>query len=349
MGLWDELDAVPQVHMQGGVVCLNGRRRLTVDFAPDSFGPFGPRWLSQPGLLEMLIEAGGHYPGFDFRRRASVNALIREGDRFVGIRGKGPEGDFEVRADLVIGADGRTSIIRRRAELPEHTARTPMDIVWLKLPPLASLRDSPRLTACLGRGHLLVAAPVYDDMLQLGWIIEKGRFGDLSARGIPACLDDMAALAPPDLAEHIRRHRDDAVQPFLLATASDRVTEWTRPGLLVIGDAAHTMSPVGAQGLNIAIRDAVVAANHLVPVLAGEPAPAAVDAATKAIEAERAPEAIEVQRLQAKPPVVVLRDLWWSHAVLQLVIGAVGLLPAGLLARGFRRIGSGTTEVKLHV
>ena len=95
---------------------------------------------------------------------------------------------------------------------------------------------------------------------------------------------------------------------------SDRVSEWTRPGLLVIGDAAHTMSPVGAQGLNIAIRDAVVAANHLVPVLAAGDDPQAIDRATAAVEAERVPEVSTIQRFQAIPPRIFFRTAWWARA-----------------------------------
>ena len=83
--------------------------------------------------------------------------------------------------------------------------------------------------------------------MQIGWIIAKGKYGELCERGISELLDRMAAHASPDFAEHLRRHRNDAVQPFLLSVVSDRVAHWSRPGLLLIGDAAHTMSPVGAQ------------------------------------------------------------------------------------------------------
>jgi 2-polyprenyl-6-methoxyphenol hydroxylase-like FAD-dependent oxidoreductase len=141
------------------------------------------------------------------------------------------------------------------------------------------------------------------------------------------------------------------VQPFLLNTVSDRVTHWSRPGVLLIGDAAHTMSPVGAQGLNVAIRDAIVAANHLVPVFErGGASQADIDDASVRIEQERVPEIVEIQRLQAVPPRVVLRDTWWTRLALVLV---PRLLRSNFTAprRGtlIQRIAFGVTEVKLTV
>jgi len=186
--------------------------------------------------------------------------------------------------------------------------------------------------------------------MQVAWIIAKGTIGEIRERGMPECLERMASHVSPDLAEHLRRHRDDAAQPFLLSTVSDRVREWTRPGLLVIGDAAHTMSPVGAQGLNIAIRDAVVAANHLVPVLLDGSTAAAIDAATKRIQMDRVPEVSRIQRLQALPPRVFLRDTWWSRLALRtfpLVLGsAVALAPGAALVR---RMARGVDDLRLTV
>jgi 2-polyprenyl-6-methoxyphenol hydroxylase-like FAD-dependent oxidoreductase len=140
------------------------------------------------------------------------------------------------------------------------------------------------------------------------------------------------------------------VWPFLLSTVSDRVTEWSRPGLLVIGDAAHTMSPVGAQGINIALRDAIVAANHLVPALRGGADPLAIDAASRAVQAERVPEVEAIQRLQARAPRIVLNDAWWAQLVLRVL--PLLLRPgAGEAARSglFRRFAFGVTDVKLTV
>jgi 2-polyprenyl-6-methoxyphenol hydroxylase-like FAD-dependent oxidoreductase len=213
---------------------------------------------------------------------------------------------------------------------------------------LPELAEDPAFRVYFGNGHLLIAAPVYDGTLQMAWIIRKGTYHEVRERGMPACFDEMANHVSPDLAAHLRRHREDAIEPFLLSTVSDRVHGWCRPGLLVIGDAAHTMSPVGAQGINIAIRDAVVAANHLVPVLTKGSAPEAIDAAARAAEAERLPEVQRVQRVQALPPRIILRDTWWSRAALSTLTRLPGLgLTSGRSAAVFRRFAFGLTDVRV--
>jgi 2-polyprenyl-6-methoxyphenol hydroxylase-like FAD-dependent oxidoreductase len=350
MGLWDELESVPQVRFASALVYVNGQLRVRLPVDGADFEPFGIRWVSQPGLLEMLVEQAGRHPGFRLERGASVGALVEEHGRIVGVEARIGGVARELRADLVIGADGRGSVVRRRAELAVTEDPTPMDIVWCRMPMLPGIEEVPTLRLYVGGGHLLICAPTYDDRLQLGWVIRKGAYRHVKDAGIPACLDEMARQVSPDLAAHLRRHRDDAIDTFLLSTVSDRVREWTRPGLLVIGDAAHTMSPVGAQGINVAIRDAVVAANHLVPVLTKQGDGDALDAAARAVQAEREPEVRQIQRLQAIPPPVLLHDSWWSQAILAVLPRIAGsrLLAAPRRA-GFRRFASGITDVRLSV
>ena len=350
MGLWEALQTVPQVDLRGGDLYVNGQEVVRLSFADEGFGPSGPRWMSQPGLLEMLVTECAKHPGFRFLRGTAARGLVREDGRFVGVAARGDAGDVEIRADLVVGADGRTSLLRRRGGFRVRTDPTPMDIVWCKVPMLREMADPPRLRAYAGRGHLLIVAPVYDGTLQIGWVIPKGRFGEIRERGMPECLDAMAEHASPDLAAHLRRHRNDAIQPFLLSTVSDCVHDWTRPGLLLLGDAAHTMSPVGAQGLNVAIRDAVVAANHLVPVLSGDAAPEAVDAAARAVQAERGHEIRVTQRAQRLAPYVVLRDGWLNRAFFEAVRLIAGKGPRReRVSRAFQRLGLGVDEVRLEV
>jgi 2-polyprenyl-6-methoxyphenol hydroxylase-like FAD-dependent oxidoreductase len=350
MGLWDRVEEVPHVKLGGAELYLNGRQKTRVVFDPDAFGLYAPRWISQPKLLEMLVAEAGRYDGFCLERGASVGDLLEENGRYVGVRFKSGGEDREVRADLVVGADGRGSVVRRRANLSATQDSLPMDIVWTKLPMLPKLRDDPVFCVYVGNAHLLIAAPVYDDHLQIAWIIPKGSYRDVRGSGMPACLDEMANHVSPDLADHLRRYRDEPIDPFLLSTVSDRVTQWSRPGLMVIGDAAHTMSPVGAQGLNIAIRDGVVAANHLVAVLSGDVTPAAVDSATRAIEAERLPEVRDTQRFQALPPRVLFRDTWWARSLLATLTTFAGTSFARSRAGSqFARFASGLTEVRVEV
>ena len=350
MGLWETFQSVPQVDFVGANLYVLGKPVLSLALSADQFGRYGPRWVSQPGLLEMLVAEAGKHPSFRFLRGTAATALLEEGGRFVGVRVRGDAGEEELRADLVVGADGRTSIVRRRAGVAARADETPMDIVWCKIPMFGPLADPPRLRAYAGGGHLLVVAPVYDGTLQLGWVIPKGSFGEIRERGMPDCLDAMARHASPDFAAHLRAHRQDAISPFLLSTVLDCVEAWTRPGLLLVGDAAHTMSPVGAQGLNVAIRDALVAANHLVPVLSGDADPAAVDAAARAVQAEREHEIRVIQRFQRIVPYVVLRDGRLNRALFRTVRWLAGEgPPRERVSKAFRRIGMGVDEVKLRV
>lgn len=350
MGLLSELEHVPHVVLDALELYLNGRHRARVDFDPQTFGRHPPQWMSQPGLLELLCARAAEHEGFRLERGATGRGLIVEAGRVVGVRVLTEAGERELRGDLVVGADGRSSMVRKRAGLPVEEDPTPMDVVWCKVPLPDFVRRRPALRAFLGHGHILLAAPVYDGRLQVAWIIPKGSFGEVRDRGMAWCLDQMAGHVSEDLAAHLRRHRNDAIQPFLLWTVSDRVREWTRPGLLVLGDAAHTMSPVGAQGLNIALRDAIVAANHLVPVLEAGGAPGAIDGATRRIEQERTPEVSRIQRLQAQPPRVLFNDAWWARLLLRVLAPlAVPQLARGRRGRLVGELFFGVTPVELRV
>lgn len=347
MGLREALDAVPHIEICAAELYVNGKKRLRAEFGAEQFNGLLPRWTSQPALLEMLVAECGRFASFRFERGTRVRDLVEQDGRIVGVL---LADEREERADLVVGADGRTSIVRRRSGIPVSQDPIPMDIVWCKLPKPPYLDGDPHLRAFVGGGHLLIAAPAYDDRLQVAWIIAKGRYSDIRERGMPACLDQMAAQVSPDLAEHIRRHRKDSINPFLLSTVSDRVEHWSKPGMLLIGDAAHTMSPVGAQGLNIAIRDAVVAANHLVPAFASGATAEVIDTAARAIEAERLPEVSLIQRRQAAPPKVVLRDTWWARLVLMVAPRLLGM-DVARARRGtmFRDFAFGVTDVNVRV
>jgi 2-polyprenyl-6-methoxyphenol hydroxylase-like FAD-dependent oxidoreductase len=349
-GLWEQVEAVPHVLLRAIEVYVNRVRRVRQELPGEIFGRHRPRWMSQPGLLEVLVAQAARFAGFRLLRGATVRALCESGGRVRGVRALADAGEVELDADLVVGADGRSSTVRRRANLPERADRTPMDVVWFKLPRPAFLAEDEHFRFYLGSGHLLLAAPVYGGHLQIGWVIAKGAYGDLRQRGIPEWIDAMSAHVSPDLAEHLRRHRGDAIQPFLLSTVSDRALAWSRPGVLVLGDAAHTMSPVGAQGINLAIRDALEAANELVPALAAGAEPAALDAACRRVEALRAPEVREIQRLQAFPPRILLATAWWARLALRLL---PPLLASDVArARGgsvFRRFAFGTADVRLRV
>jgi 2-polyprenyl-6-methoxyphenol hydroxylase-like FAD-dependent oxidoreductase len=344
----DVLAEVPQVVPQVFELYVNHECVFRVDGFAEAM-PAAPTVFSQAALLEAIVGETQRRTDLCFERGASVKELLREKGRIVGVRVRTAQGERRLDADLVIGCDGRSSVVRRQASLEVESEDLPMDIVWFKLPPPASWHGEARARFCMGRGNLLACYVAYDGLLQMAWVIPKGSYGELRQRGVDEFADVMAAHVPPDLCEQLRRHKDQLVRPFLLSTTADCVRHWSVPGALVLGDAAHTMSPVGGQGINIALRDVVVAANHLVPALRGGASLDAIDEAARCIGIERAPEVRKVQAMQARPPKVILRHTWWADVLRQLpkllrfepVRGLAGRLAQPMLF--------GTTDVTLKV
>ena len=203
---------------------------------------------------------------------------------------------------FLVGCDGRNSIVRKRLNPNVRIISTPLDVVWFKLPYPDSWHDA-RFRFEIGNGHLLIAGRAPDGLLQVAWLILKGTYGELRARGIDEWIDAMSNHADPELAAHLIRNRHRFSRPFLLDVVTDRVLGWSTSTTLLIGDAAHTMSPVGAQGLNLALRDAIVAANVLVPAFRGN---GDLERAARRVEALRGPEIDRIQRLAALPPRLVM-------------------------------------------
>lgn len=321
MGLAEILAGLPRSEPDRFMLYIDCKLVLQVTIDPEEIGGTFAA-ISQPALLERLVAEGHKYPTFEFRRGTSVKEVLWEGGRAVGVRVRGPEGEQRVRARLVIGTDGRSSVVRRDSGIQTHADSVPMDIVWCKFPPLPDPAPETRgdawMRAYIGGGHLLIAYVSYDGQVQVGWVIFKGTYGALRQRGMGEWIEEMANHVSPELAEHLRRHADRVSHPFLLDTASDRVQSWCAPGVLLLGDAAHTMSPVGAQGINVGLRDALVAANHLVPALRAAD-DVGLDAACRAVEAERVGEIIKIQRLQGLPPRVILGTAWWARTLRALV------------------------------
>jgi 2-polyprenyl-6-methoxyphenol hydroxylase-like FAD-dependent oxidoreductase len=184
----------------------------------------------------------------------------------------------------------------------------------------------------------------------VAWAIVKGTFGELRRQGMEEWVADMAGHVSDDFAAHLRASRGDIHHPFLLDCQADRVIRWWVPGALLLGDAAHVMSPVGGQGLNIALRDVVEAANALVPALAGEARPEDVDAACARVEAARLPEVTAIQRLQALPPRVILQRAWWGEPVRRLLAAMLRTRPVQRTALANARVFAfGRGEVRLRV
>ena len=218
-----------------------------------------PQW----DFLNFIAEHARRYPGFHLRMRAEVTDLIEENGAVTGVRAKTPDGPREIRANLIVGADGRRSIVRERAGLKVLNLGAPMDVMWMRLSRRPS--DGEQTFGHVDRGRILVMLN-RDDYWQCAFVIPKGAAEEIRQRGMAAFQQEIAGLAP-FLADRVNELRDwDQVS--LLTVAVDRLSSWSKPGLLCIGDAAHAMSPIGGVGINLAIQDAVAAANILALKLA---------------------------------------------------------------------------------
>ena len=250
------------------------------------FIAFLPQW----DFLNFLAERGARYPSFGLRMRAEVVGLLEEAGRVAGVEVATPEGRLDVRAKLVVAADGRHSVVREKANLPIETLGAPMDVLWFRI---SRRPDDPAVG--LGRfqvGRLFVILN-RGDYWQCGFIITKGTFDGIQRTGLPAFRDSVAALVPfaADRVADIRSWDDVK----LLTVLVDRLTTWYRAGLLCIGDAAHAMSPVGGVGINLAIQDAVAAANLLAEPLGRG---SVTDDDLRRVQRRRAPATRVVQRFQ---------------------------------------------------
>jgi len=223
-----------------------------------------PQW----DFLNFLGEHAARYPEFQLRMQAEVVDLIQENGDVTGVRAKTPNGDLTVRSDLVVGSDGRRSIVREKAGLNVVEKGAPMDVLWMRISRQAS--DPPQTLGRIDMGRILVM--IYrGEYWQCAFVIPKGTAEELKARGIENFRAEIARLVP------YLRNRLGELKDWndvsLLTVKVDRLETWYKPGLLCIGDAAHAMSPIGGVGINLAVQDAVAAANILAAPLAAGAAP----------------------------------------------------------------------------
>jgi 2-polyprenyl-6-methoxyphenol hydroxylase-like FAD-dependent oxidoreductase len=224
---------------------------------------FMPQW----DFLSFLVEEGKRYPSFQLRMSAEVTDLIRDGDHITGLTVNTGEGALEIRADLVVGADGRHSVVRKRAGLSIEELGAPMDVLWFRLSRQAGDPVDPMGRFDRGRIFIMLNR---GDYWQCGFVIAKGTRGHIESHGLVSFHERVAQLAP---FASDRVHELQSWDPIkLLSVQVDRLRQWYGSGLLCIGDAAHAMSPVGGVGINLAIQDAVATANLLsAPLRAGRP------------------------------------------------------------------------------
>jgi 2-polyprenyl-6-methoxyphenol hydroxylase-like FAD-dependent oxidoreductase len=265
LGLLDEFLKRPHQEARQLTGYIGGEPVTVADFSHLSthchFIALMPQW----DFLNFLADEARKYPGFHLKMQAKVDELVEEAGVVVGVKAQTPEGPLEVRADLIVAADGRHSTVRERANLMRTDLGAPIDVLWFRLSRDPGDPDQP--AGRFDRGRILVMIN-RGDYWQCGFVIPKGTLENLRDKGLVAFRASLAEIAP-FVRDRVDQLRDwDDIK--LLTVVVDRLRRWHRPGLLCIGDAAHAMSPVGGVGINLAIQDAVATANLLAsPLRAG--------------------------------------------------------------------------------
>jgi 2-polyprenyl-6-methoxyphenol hydroxylase-like FAD-dependent oxidoreductase len=219
------------------------------------FIAFMPQW----DFLNFLAAKATKYPTFDLRMLAEATDLIEEGGRVVGVRAKTEAGELDIHADLVVGCDGRHSTVRARAGFKSDDLGAPMDVLWFRIS--RQKGDWEEVVGHIERGRMLVMLD-RDDYWQCAFVIPKGSIDEVKSRGLERFRAAVSDMVPFDVSGRLDELRSwDDVK--LLTVAVDVLRRWYKPGLICIGDAAHAMSPIGGVGMNLAVQDAVAAANIL--------------------------------------------------------------------------------------
>jgi 2-polyprenyl-6-methoxyphenol hydroxylase-like FAD-dependent oxidoreductase len=341
IGLADKLHEIPHTKLTGP----------TIQFADGPFRPFDLGRLKtrfpyillvpQERFLEFITGEAAKYSQFKLVMRAQVQQMVEEDGVVRGVRYLAPDGMHEIRATLTVGADGRFSVLRHLAGFEPIKTSPPMDVLWFRLP---KLPGEPEITGGLfggiGRGRIFVMLERTDHW-QAGLVFPKGQYQELRAQGVEAVRRTIAEIEP-----HFARHAEyltDWHQLSLLSVESSRCPLWHTPGLLLIGDAAHVMSPVGGVGINYAIQDAVVAANVLIkPLLAGRVS----DADLAEVQSQREWPTRAIQAMQAfmqknliggaLRAQTAVRAPWQFRIFFRIPI--LRDLPARMIAFGVRRV-----------
>jgi 2-polyprenyl-6-methoxyphenol hydroxylase-like FAD-dependent oxidoreductase len=333
LGLLDEFLRLPHHRVANLAFQIGAERLQMVDFSHlpvrCRFVALMPQW----DFLNFLADKAKRYPSFRLLMQAEAKELIEQGGRVAGVRAATPGGDVEIRASLVVGCDGRHSTVRERAGFTVEDIGAPIDVLWFRLSRRNS--DTEDTGGHIEAGKMMVMLN-RGDYWQCAYVIPKGGIETVKREGLAKFRERVVELSP------FLSDRIDEIKSFddvrLLTVAIDRLRQWHKPGLLCIGDAAHAMSPVGGVGVNLAVQDAVAAANILAEPLR---AAAVTRAHLAAVQARRAFPTRVVQRMQVtvqdqllspalkgserpKPP-LLLRIMQWLPILRRIPARIVGL------------------------
>lgn len=262
LGLMPRFQALPQHQERELQMQVGGQRYPFGDFTglkPFDYIAFVPQW----DLLDLLADAAREHPDFRLMMQCEARQLLRDtDDRVVGVMARNGTDELRIKADLVVACDGRGSTLRADAGLAARDFGAPMDVLWFRMPREAD--DPPHSMGIVDRGRMLVLIN-RGDYWQCAYLIAKGGLDTLKAQGLDAFRDGLSVSAPFMASRAATLASWDQIK--LLTVQVNRLDRWHLPGLLLIGDAAHAMSPVGGVGINLAVQDAVCAANRLTAAL----------------------------------------------------------------------------------
>lgn len=377
MGLTHFLESLPTLPLTAWEFIVEGRSLFRVEEPMGSECPC--TLIAQPPLLNRLINQAQTHPTFEFIQGTAVNDILwspwTEGEdapahndkrRVSGVR---LADGRTLTASLVIGADGRHSVVRQRAGLDLQTQPNPMVILWFKLPAPPRLVENNVFYSIVNQGQVFSAFHSAEPgQMHVAWVVYPQQSPDRPThekRSSQQWAERLASLSPDWLARHFRDCQEAITSPIRLSVMVGRCPSWHNPGVLLLGDAAHPMSPVRAQGINMALRDVIVAANHLVPMFnsktdgspdrqsSSEPQQfwARIDGAIATIQSEREPDIIRAQHLQQSE--AQRGELIRCNPLFRLAILKMAPLVSPLLKRAWvhkqTQLRNGSTTVELKV
>ena len=342
MGLSDVVTQIPHRTIDAWEFYIENRPVFRVDEPMESGGK-PCTLISQPALLEAVLARANECKNFEFISGTAVRDILRQNERVSGVR---LSDGREIAADLVIGADGRNSIVRQQAHLELVQDAQSFDILWFKLPTSPDFYAENVFYSVLRGPEAFGVFQGSEGNLQVGWSLNQDN--SIEWQKIDWA-EKLAATAPDCLATHFRAQKNEIERPLLLSIVVGRCPQWHLPGLLLLGDAAHPMSPIRAQGINMALRDVIIATNHLIPVLQQPANSAAIDLVLAQIQAEREPEIIEIQRLQRAE--VAQAEIMHNYPILRHAVSRLAPLLRGRIRKSWLdrqlQLRKGFTQVRL--